>query len=646
MRLRYAHLVRTPPLEDVAFVFGQETLLYGPSAIVDEKRKGAINFIVGINGTGKSTLLRALYQVFRAVKNRAHPPMAIRLAWEIGEHSKGIQTALLDYGSEKRGDACFALLPDKLPDTLSEQDWRELFANLPSDSRVSARGGDVPGHGALQQALPRRLIAYTSGAEVLWDELEEPEFTDVETLSASPPELEQLRPKGWSPRREQARGFSKASQQTAGPGPSEDDLGFLRRISQAQLRLAAIALGIFESGSEFNTIETDDQLEAYRQELLHGQQSLGLFDSARRVLNGIDWFRCTHLSLVYSLPDELPDDLPTRRRLAQLYCLLALADKDSVVAEVMGRQRLVVRLGPAGSGVYLSDRLRGQTGEQTPPEVRNLVEHVDGAKNGAEAVLRVFSEAAAMSLGLAQMFDSLCDWQASGWLHDITLTIERTHLLEGPPDSDPKSRASFVTFDQLSDGEQMLIGRIALMFLLRYEDQSLLLLDEPETHFNDVWKREIIDWIDDALLKDTHMQVLVATHTSIALTDVFSSEITRLAKRGDGRTVATGVSMPTFGADPGRIMQNVFDTDESIGARAQELLNHWLRLPPDDQAALEHLVRELGGGYHRAKLRGLLDKRRLAREHGPALKEAQTRLQEEQENRHNDEEGEGYASLG
>jgi len=608
MRLRYAHLVRTPPLEDVAFVFGQETLLYGPDAIAPEKRKGAINFIVGVNGSGKSTLLRALYQVFRALKNRDHPPVMIRLAWEIGEHSKGIQTALLDCGYEKQGEAIFALLPERLPDSLTERDWRDRFAALPHDPQVSARGSDVPGHGALQQALPRRLIAYTSGAEKLWDELEEAEFNDVETLSAHPPMLEQLRPKGWNLDREQVLGRKEFRQEVPVKPPSEEDFGFIRRISQTQLRLAALALGIFESGSEFNTMETWQEVEAYRKELLHGQPPLGLFDSARRVLNSIDWFRCTHLSLVYSLPDELPDDLPTRRRLAQLYCLLGLAEEQGVLAEAMDRRRIVIRLGSAGFGVFLSERLRGQLNEQTPSEIAHMVAHVDGAKNGAEAVLRVFSYAAAMSLGLAQMFDSLCDWQTSGWLHDITLTIERTHLLEDTTDDDPRFRASFVTFDQLSDGEQMLVGRVALMFLLRYQDQSLLLLDEPETHFNDVWKREIINWIDDALLKGTHMQVLVATHTSIALTDVFATEITRLVKQYDGRTVATGISMPTFGADPGRIMQNVFAAEDTIGKRAEELLDHWLKLPPQDQATLEHLVRELGGGYHRAKLRGLLEK--------------------------------------
>ena len=47
-----------------------------------------------------------------------------------------------------------------------------------------------------------------------------------------------------------------------------------------------------------------------------------------------------------------------------------------------------------------------------------------------------------------------------------------------------------------ADYEQMLLGRMSLLFLLRGRHGSMLMLDEPETHFNDSWKREIIDIVD------------------------------------------------------------------------------------------------------------------------------------------------------
>ena len=50
---------------------------------------------------------------------------------------------------------------------------------------------------------------------------------------------------------------------------------------------------------------------------------------------------------------------------------------------------------------------------------------------------------------------------------------------------------------------------MGLLFLLRRQDGSLLLLDEPETHFNDVWKREIVEMVDLGLLNSTEANVIV-----------------------------------------------------------------------------------------------------------------------------------------
>ena len=72
MRLRYLHLPCCGPLTDAAVVFGREELV---SHALNLPRIGALNFVVGINGTGKSSLLRALYRTFRALHFRDWPPL-------------------------------------------------------------------------------------------------------------------------------------------------------------------------------------------------------------------------------------------------------------------------------------------------------------------------------------------------------------------------------------------------------------------------------------------------------------------------------------------------------------------------------------------------------------------------------------------
>ena len=132
------------------------------------------------------------------------------------------------------------------------------------------------------------------------------------------------------------------------------------------------------------------------------------------------------------------------------------------------------------------------------------------------------------------------------------------------------------------------------------------MLDEPETHFNDVWKREIVDMIDRGLLNSTEAQVLVATHTSIVLTDAFAAEVTVLDKN-DGETTARGVAGGLFGTDPGEVAMNLFRSESSVGSRALALLDQLLRADwQGREKELDDILKVLGSSFHRAELRAIL----------------------------------------
>ena len=60
-------------------VFGHEELI---AKALNLPRKGALNFVVGVNGTGKSSLLRALYRIFRSLNLREWPALPVTIAWD------------------------------------------------------------------------------------------------------------------------------------------------------------------------------------------------------------------------------------------------------------------------------------------------------------------------------------------------------------------------------------------------------------------------------------------------------------------------------------------------------------------------------------------------------------------------------------
>ncbi len=486
MRLRWLHLPHCGPLQDLAVRFGQEAMLYGWSELDPAKRKGAINFVVGVNGTGKSSLLRAIYRSFRALSSGSPPPLPITLAWDRLIGTEAV-TAIFHKDAQALERTFFTALA-RLPDTLDEAQWQAMIAGISDGSgdyhetRVE-RGSDACTGSYLQAHMPRRLIGYTSGAELLWAELEQhrfrPDWT-APTDQASPEE----RPPGWTIEQEWteqvplhlSEGASGATVERPGDGrlslggpawiqpileakryaaDTQAKLAATRRpevaadaakatrVCASDLRHAAIALAVWQAARELHSRRTESDQAALRRDCIAAPAGSG--DPARRVLNQLDWFLPTHMSLVYRADDDQIDDTQRDR----LGCLLGLAD--TVVAQPLGRYRAVIALEPT----------------------------------------------------LIEVFETLRAWQAAGLLEEVNLTIKRLHQINS---SDGEPDDAIITFDQLSDGEQMLLGRVALLHLVRGQDGALLLLDEPETHFNDVWKRELIDMIDDVILKETFAQ--------------------------------------------------------------------------------------------------------------------------------------------
>ncbi|MDD2761715.1 MAG: AAA family ATPase, partial [Methylomonas sp.] len=76
MKLRYLHLRDYPPIKDIKVLFASGSPL---------QRDCAIRFVVGVNGSGKSNLLRAVAEVFLALSEQRVPPFPVSLIYELGQ---------------------------------------------------------------------------------------------------------------------------------------------------------------------------------------------------------------------------------------------------------------------------------------------------------------------------------------------------------------------------------------------------------------------------------------------------------------------------------------------------------------------------------------------------------------------------------
>lgn len=77
------------------------------------------------------------------------------------------------------------------------------------------------------------------------------------------------------------------------------------------------------------------------------------------------------------------------------------------------------------------------------------------------------------------------------------------------------NRAGRIRFEQLSEGEQQLLTVLGLM-LFTQQEESLFLLDEPDTHLNPGWIYKYYDLLEENFPKQAS-QMLIATHNPLMI---------------------------------------------------------------------------------------------------------------------------------
>lgn len=174
--------------------------------------------------------------------------------------------------------------------------------------------------------------------------------------------------------------------------------------------------------------------------------------------------------------------------------------------------------------------------------------------------------------------------------------------------------------ETLSDGELGFIRRFALIMLMRElkgeENRSLLLLDEPETHFNENWKRHFIYLIKEAL-KDTYHDVFIATHSAMLITDVKRDEIYHFELVND-KIKTCPVGLNTYATNIVDIGKALFDLEADIGEYSKNELenlikgidittNQRFKTIDKHKQALQNKLKEVGPGEWRWKIRSKIN---------------------------------------
>lgn len=149
-----------------------------------------------------------------------------------------------------------------------------------------------------------------------------------------------------------------------------------------------------------------------------------------------------------------------------------------------------------------------------------------------------------------------------------------------------------------SDGEHQFIHTMGICLLLK-DRRTLLLLDEPETHFNPSWRAKFVKVLNDSieagnkkrdfnvhLLKD----VLLTSHSPFIISDCLPDNVILFDKDEKGNvncSTAKKNDFNTYGTSVDLILQVIFNMPYSISTQALEEIRELLKSNDPQKILLE-----------------------------------------------------------
>jgi len=141
-----------------------------------------------------------------------------------------------------------------------------------------------------------------------------------------------------------------------------------------------------------------------------------------------------------------------------------------------------------------------------------------------------------------------------------------------------------------SDGEHQFIHTMGICLLLK-DRRSLLLLDEPETHFNPSWRAKFIKILNDSITSgnpkglpngdyNVHLlkDVLLTSHSPFIISDCLPNNVVLFEKDENGNTTAKKASelgIDTYGTSVNLLTNRIFKNKETIGSYAMSKMKEF-----------------------------------------------------------------------
>ena len=513
MKLESLYIADYRVLNDITLRFERTD----PTYRVKTQKEYSLDFLAGVNGSGKTTCLQVLGRIFAWLNATDSCPVDFDLSYTLGREEEGTRRIQVTNIAER---------------TTFESGIAALFYR---EGEGDWRAGKLP-----QPLLPNAVVIYTTGSEQEWGKVIDttilPGNDSAEAESESPPDGIEL------------------------PGHRPD----------------------------FVSIEEEEDDKELDEKMLFVQSHYapllvlcGSIASALSVQDGVETL------------DPVLEDVHIQRLTA--FTLRVRVHRGLTSAL---QQRIVGRLEQAANRIIVNGSERilqfDMAQQNRNPQGDEL------------SIFNLYSSPIDLFRHLVHLYEHKSYYDAP--LQEIRLVFKGQRGTSQAVENENQeiqgqtSGEMLQLFEWLSDGERSFLARMALFTLFR-EDDLLILLDEPEVHFNDVWKREIVHTLD-SILSGCASHALITTHSSIALSDVHRTDILVLRRDGQltsGSSSQQSPGIETFGADPSDILIHVFGTRSANGEHSRRFIQTTM-IDLESPDELEEFSQQIAPGYWRYRI--------------------------------------------
>jgi restriction system-associated AAA family ATPase len=137
------------------------------------------------------------------------------------------------------------------------------------------------------------------------------------------------------------------------------------------------------------------------------------------------------------------------------------------------------------------------------------------------------------------------------------------------------TNGDIVDYLSLSDGEHQFINIFGTL-LMTNNDNSIFLLDEPETHFNPIWRRLFISNLKQ-ITQERKQDLYITSHSPFIVSDILSDNVYIFERLKKDSIIVRHPPNETFGASFNNILKMAFLMDETISKEGSDFIDELLK---------------------------------------------------------------------